>query len=113
MKFENLKNNAKKFIKEKKVVVETGLLSLGLLVVQATPVLADISGTTIKNNLVTNFFQPFYIVILGYLLLKEFVKKSYGSLVLTLVIGSTIGIFIFAPESINSLINLMKGLVGM
>ena len=113
MKFENLKNNAKKFIKEKKVVVETGLLSLGLLVVQATPVLADISGTTIKNNLVTNFFQPFFIVILGYLLLKEFVKKSYGSLVLTLAIGATIGIFIFAPESINSLINLMKGLVGM
>lgn len=112
IKFENLKKNTKKFIKEKKVV-DAGLLSLGLLVVQATPVLADISGTTIKNNLLTNFFQPFYIVILGYLLLKEFVKKSYGSLFLTLAIGATIGIFIFGPESINSLINLMKGLAGM
>lgn len=112
-KVENLKGRAKKFIKEKKGLVESCLLALGLWIAQATPVLADINGETIKNNLVTNFFQPIYIVIMGYLLLKEFARKSLGAIIITILIGGTIGIFIFAPEAINTIINTLKGVVGM
>ena len=112
-KVEKLKKRAKKFIKEKKVLVESCLLALGLLIAQATPVLADINGETIKNNLVNNFFQPIYIVIMGFLLLKEFAKKSLGAIIITILIGGIIGIFIFAPEAINTIINTLKGLVGM
>ena len=112
-KVENLKERAKKFIKEKKVLVESCLIALGLLIAQATPVLADINGETIKNNLMNNFFQPIYIVIMGYLLLKEFAKKSLGAIIITILIGGIIGIFIFAPEAINMIISTLKGIVGM
>ena len=108
-KVKNLKKRAEKFIKEKSVLVEAFLLSLGLLIAQSMPVLADVSGNTIKNN----YFQPFYIVIMGFLLLKDFFKKSYGSLIATLLIGGTIGIFIFAPDTINIIINTAKGIFGM
>lgn len=112
-KVKNLKKRAEKFIKEKSVLVQAFLLSLGLLIAQSMPVLADVSGNTIKNNLINNYFQPFYIVIMGFLLLKDFFKKSYGSLIATLLIGGTIGIFIFAPDAINIIINTVKGIFGM
>ena len=50
---------------------------------------------------------------MGFLLLKDFFKKSYGSLIATLLIGGTIGIFIFAPDTINIIINTAKGIFGM
>ena len=50
---------------------------------------------------------------MGYLLLKEFARKSLGAIIITILIGGTIGIFIFAPEAINTIINTLKGVVGM
>lgn len=104
---------AKRVIKEKKVLVETFILTAALLLTQVTPAFADISGNTIKNNLVNNYFQPIYIVIMVFLLMKELFKRSIGSLIIIALIGGIIGIFVFSPETITVIINTVKGVVGM
>ena len=104
-----MKNIIKKQIKK----IEIAILTMSLLIAQATPAFAAIDGNTIQRNLINNVVLPLYTVLFVFILVKEFNKKNTVALLLTCAIGGIIGIFIYNPDSIKVLIDFMSSLIGL
>lgn len=103
----------KNFIKNQGKKIEIAILTMALFLAQVTPALAAIDGNTIKNNLINNIILPIYIVIFLYLLVKEFIKKNVASAIIIFFIGGLIGIFIYNPDSLKTIIEFMSSLTGI
>lgn len=101
------------FTRNKIKKIEVMLLTMALCLAQVTPAFAEINGNTIKNNLINNYILPIYLVVFVFILLKEFIKKNIASAVITLIIGGLIGIFMYNPDAIKTIIDTVSNVLGM
>lgn len=88
-------------------------MACAMFMAKATPVFAVVDGTTIQNNLINNFVKPIYVVVFVGLLVKDFIKKNLASAIIVLVIGGLVGIFVFFPDQVETIISTVKGVVGL
>lgn len=110
---EKLKEKVSKFIGENKKKLEIAALTVSMTFATTMPAVADINGNTIKNNLLTNFLGPIFIVVLVFLLIKEFIAKNTAKIVITVLIGGFIAIFIYFPDAIRAVMNTMRAILGI
>lgn len=110
---EKLKEKVSKFIGENKKKLEIAALTVSMTFATTIPAAADINGNTIKNNLLTNFLGPIFIVVLVFLLIKEFIAKNTAKIVITVLIGGFIAIFIYYPDGIKIFMNTIRSILGI
>lgn len=103
----------KNIIKTKINKLEIAALTMALLIIQVTPAFAAIDGNTIQRNLVSNVLLPAFTVLFLWMLLKDFSKRNTASTVLICVIGGIIGIFMYKPEAIKTVIDFISSLIGL
>lgn len=103
----------KNIIKTKINKMEIAALTMALLIAQATPAFAAIDGNTIQRNLISNVLLPVFTVLFLWMLIKDFSKRNIASTVLICVIGGVIGIFLYKPESIKTIIDFVSSLIGV
>lgn len=108
-----LKEKFINFIRKNKMKVEVIFLALAMTFATAIPAAADINGNTIKNNLLTNFLGPIFIVILVFILIKEFLARNTAKIVITVLIAAFIAIFIYFPDGIKIFMNTIKSILGI
>lgn len=109
----NLKEKVSNFIRENKKKLEIVALAISMTFATTIPAAADINGNTIKNNLLTNFLGPIFIVILVFILIKEFMARNTAKIVITVLIGGFIAIFIYFPDGIKIFMNTIKSILGI
>ena len=112
-KLKKLKEKVSKFIGENKKKLEIAALTVSMTFATKIPAAADINGNTIKNNLLNNFIGPIFIVVLAFLLIKEFMSKNTAKLIITVIVGGFIAIFIYFPDAIRAVMNTMRSILGI
>lgn len=112
-KLKKLKEKVSKFIVENKKKLEIAALTVSMTFATTIPAVADINGNTIKNNILNNFIGPIFIVLLAFLLIREFMSRNTAKLVITVIIGGFIAIFIYFPDAIRAVMNTMRAILGI
>lgn len=74
---------------------------------------ASIDGGNIKTNVINNILLPISFVVVGYLLIKELVKKSIAGIVVVLIVGGLVIVIIAQPDLIKSFGNFVKTILGL
>lgn len=103
----------KNIIKNQINKIEIAILTISLLMAQATTVFAAIDGNTIQNNLINNVVKPLFTVVFIVMLVKEYNKKNTVALLLTIGIGGLIAVFIYSPEVIKIVSEFISSLIGI
>ena len=73
---------------------------------------ASIDGGNIKNNVINNILLPISFVVVGFLLIKELVKKSIAGIVVVLVVGGLVIVVIAQPDIIKIFGEWVRTILG-
>lgn len=98
---ENIVNKAVQY----KARLEVFFVTLLALFGTSTYAYADISGESIKNNVINNYLVPFCVVIICFLLIKEVLKKNVAGIVIQLTVGRFVLLIVSSPNIIKSFEN--------
>ncbi|WP_283705051.1 conjugal transfer membrane protein TcpD [Clostridium perfringens] len=106
---ENIVNKAVQY----KTRLEVFLVTLLALCGTSTYAYADISGETMKNNVINNYLVPFCIVVICVILLKEVLKKNVAGIVIWLTVGGFVLLVVSSPDIIKIFGEAIKNLFGI
>ena len=107
--FKNLKEKA-----AEKVRIQGFFVALiAFMTTYNTYAYASIDGGNIKNNVINNILLPISFVVVGFLLIKELVKKSIAGIVVVLIVGGFVIIMIAQPDLMKSFGNFVKTILGL
>lgn len=108
-----IKERTIKVIERNKKKVEVFILTILMTFVTVIPAAADINGNTIKNNILNNFIGPIFVVILAFLLIREFTARNIAKLIITIIVGGFIAIFIYFPDGIKPVMSTIRSILGI
>lgn len=106
---ENIVNKAVQY----KARLEVFIVTLLALFGTSTYAYADISGESIKNNVINNYLVPFCVVIICFLLIKEVLKKNVAGIVIWLTVGGFVLLIVSSPDLIKIFGNAIKTIFGI
>lgn len=106
---ENIVNKAVQY----KARLEVFFVTLLALFGTSTYAYADISGESIKNNVINNYLVPFCVVIICFLLIKEVLKKNVAGVVIWLTVGGFVLLIVSTPDTIKTFGNAIKMILGI
>lgn len=100
--FKNLKEKVAEKVKLNKLRIQGFFVALlSFMTTYSTYAYADINGESIKSNLINNILLPISFVVVGFLLIKELVKKSIAGIVVVLIVGGLVIVVIAQPDLIK------------
>ena len=112
--FKNLKEKAAEKVKLHKLRIQEFFVALiAFMTTYNTYAYASIDGGNIKNNVINNILLPISFVVVGFLLIKELVKKSIAGIVVVLIVGGFVIIMIAQPDLMKSFGNFVKTILGL
>ncbi|EDT25759.1 TPA: conjugal transfer membrane protein TcpD [Clostridium perfringens] len=112
--FKNLKEKAAEKVKLHKLRIQGFFVALiAFMTTYNTYAYASIDGGNIKNNVINNILLPISFVVVGFLLIKELVKKSIAGIVVVLIVGGFVIIMIAQPDLMKSFGNFVKTILGL
>ncbi|HAT4340685.1 conjugal transfer membrane protein TcpD [Clostridium perfringens] len=106
---ENIVNKAVQY----KTRLEVFFVTLLALFGTSTYAYADISGETMKNNVINNYLVPFCVVVICFILLKEVLKKNVAGIVIWLTVGGFVLLVVSSPDIIKIFGEAIKKLFGI
>lgn len=106
---ENIVNKAVQY----KAKLEVFFVTLLALFGTSTYAYADISGETMKNNVINNYLVPFCVVVICFLLIKEVIKKNVAGIVIWLTVGGFVLLVVSSPDIIKIFGNAIKAIFGI
>ncbi|MGL4571783.1 MAG: TcpD family membrane protein [Clostridium sp.] len=112
-KLREMKKRVLNKLKENKKKIEIGVVTLASTLSVNTIAFADISGETIKNNVVNKFISPIFIIVLLVFLVKEYTKKNYAQLIIAVVFGAFVYAFILEPQLAKTVVSTVKSILGV
>ncbi|WP_416188315.1 conjugal transfer membrane protein TcpD [Clostridium perfringens] len=100
--FKNLKEKLAEKVKLHKLRIQGFFVALlSFMTTYNTYAYASIDGGNIKNNVINNILLPISFVVVGFLLIKELVKKSIAGIVVVLIVGGLVIVVIAQPDLIK------------
>lgn len=107
-------NTLKEKVKLHKLQIQGFFVALlAFMTTYNTYAYASIDGGNIKTNVINNILLPISFVVVGYLLIKELVKKSIAGIVVVLIVGGLVIVIIAQPDLIKSFGNFVKTILGL
>ncbi|MBO3304674.1 TcpD [Clostridium perfringens] len=112
-RLKNLKENIVNKAVQYKMRLEVFFITLLALFGTSTYAYADISGETMKNNVINNYLVPFCVVVICFILLKEVLKKNVAGIVIWLTVGGFVLLVVSTPDIIKTFGEAIKKLFGI
>ncbi|AMN30612.1 conjugal transfer membrane protein TcpD (plasmid) [Clostridium perfringens] len=112
--FKNLKEKAAERIKLHKFRIQGFFVALlAFMTTYNTYAYASIDGGAIKTNVINNILLPISFVVVGFLLIKELVKKSVAGIAVVLIVGGLVIVIIAKPELMKSFGDFVQSILGL
>ncbi|WP_416188248.1 conjugal transfer membrane protein TcpD [Clostridium perfringens] len=100
--FKNLKEKVAEKVKLHKLRIQGFFIALfSFMTMYSTYAYASIDGSAIKTNVINNILLPISFIVVGFLLIKELVKKSIAGIVVVLIVGGLVIVVIAQPDLIK------------